>query len=62
MRMIDLKQKAAHKEYAIAGGAFSPSVFARFTVGSNYYNTAFSARQLRDNIGNMWALASPFPC
>ena len=47
IRMIDLKQKAAHKEYAIAGGAFSPSVFARFTVGSNYYNTAFSARQLR---------------
>ena len=46
--MIDLKQKAAHKEYAIAGGAFSPSVFARFTVGSNYYNTAFSARQLRE--------------
>ena len=35
IRMIDLKQKAAHKEYAIAGGAFSPSVFARFTVGSN---------------------------
>lgn len=62
IRMIDLKQKAAHKEYAIAGGAFSPSVFARFTVGSNYYNTAFSARQLRDNIGNMWVLASPFPC
>ena len=50
IRMIDLKQKAAHKEYAIAGGAFSPSVFARFTVGSNYYNTAFSARQLRDNM------------
>ena len=54
IRMIDLKQKAAHKEYAIAGGAFSPSVFARFTVGSNYYNTAFSARQC-----GCWHLLSP---
>lgn len=44
--MISLKQKAARKEYAMAGGAFSPSVYARFTVGSNFYNTAFSARQL----------------
>ena len=59
--MIDLKQKAAHKEYAIAGGAFSPSVFARFTVGSNYYNTAFSARQLRDNIGKYVGVGISFP-
>ena len=51
MRMIDLKRKAARKEYAMAGGTFSPSVYARFTVGSNFYNTVFSARQLRDNIG-----------
>ena len=61
IRMIDLKQKAAHKEYAIAGGAFSPSVFARFTVGSNYYNTAFSARQLRDNIGKYVGVGISFP-
>ena len=61
IRMIDLKQKAAHKEYAIAGGAFSPSVFARFTVGANYYNTAFSARQLRDNIGKYVGVGISFP-
>lgn len=61
IRMIDLKQKAAHKEYAIAGGAFSPSVFARFIVGSNYYNTAFSARQLRDNIGKYVGVGISFP-
>lgn len=36
MRMIDLKRKAARKEYAMAGGTFSPSVYARFTVGSNF--------------------------
>ena len=61
MRMISLKQKAARKEYAMAGGAFSPSVYGRFTVGSNFYNTAFSARQLRDNIGKYIGIGISFP-
>lgn len=61
MRMIDLKRKAARKEYAMAGGAFSPSVYARFTVGSNFYNTFFSARQLRDNIGKYVGIGISFP-
>lgn len=61
MRMIDLKQKAARKAYAMGGGAFSPSVCARFTVGSNFYNTAFSARQLRDNIGKYIGIGISFP-
>ena len=52
MRMISLKQKAARKEYAMAG---------RFTVGSNFYNTAFSARQLRDNIGKYIGIGISFP-
>lgn len=61
MRMIGLKQKAARKEYAMAGGAFSPSVYARFTVGSNFYNTAFSTQQLRDNIGKYIGIGISFP-
>ena len=61
MRMIDLKRKAARKEYAMAGGTFSPSVYARFTVGSNFYNTVFSARQLRDNIGKYVGIGISFP-
>lgn len=61
MRMIDLEQKAARKAYAMGGGAFSPSVYARFTVGSNFYNTAFSARQLRDNIGKYIGIGISFP-
>lgn len=61
MRMIDLKQKTARKEYAMAGGAFSPTVYARFTVGSNFYNTTFSARQLRDNIGKYVGIGISFP-
>lgn len=61
MRMIDLKQKAAHKEYAIAGGAFSPSIYARFSVGSNYFNTRFSAQQLRNNVGKYIGIGISFP-
>lgn len=61
MRMIDLKQKTARKEYAMAGGALSPTVYARFTVGSNFYNTTFSARQLRDNIGKYVGIGISFP-
>ncbi|WP_349894894.1 TolC family protein [Bacteroides caccae] len=34
---------------------------ARFTVGSNFYNTAFSARQLRDNIGKYIGIGISFP-
>lgn len=61
MRMLGLKQKAARKEYAMAGGAFSPSVYARFTVRSNFYNTIFSAGQLRDNIGKYIGIGISFP-
>lgn len=61
MRMMGLKQKAARKEYAMAGGAFSPSVYARFTIGSNFYNTAFSTQQLRDNIGKYIGIGISFP-
>ena len=46
MRMIDLKRKAARKEYAMAGGTFSPSVYAR---------------QLRDNIGKYVGIGISFP-
>ena len=61
MHVIGLKQKAARKEYAMTGGAFSPSVYARFTVGSNFYDTFFSARQLRDNVGKYIGIGISFP-
>lgn len=56
-----MKQKATHKEHAIAGGAFSSSIFIRFAVGSNYYNIAFSARQLRDSIGRCVGVGISLP-
>lgn len=61
LRMIDLKLKAARKQYAMAGGAFAPSIYARFSIGSNFYNTTFSARQLRDNVGKYVGIGISLP-
>lgn len=61
MRLTGLKQRAARKEYAMAGGAFLPSVFAHFTVGSDYYNTFFSASQLRANVGRYIGIGISLP-
>lgn len=61
IRMMELKHKAARKEFAMTGGAFAPSVYARFTVGSNFYNTLYSAGQLRDNIGKYIGIGISFP-
>lgn len=61
MRMIELKRKAARKEYAIGGGAFSPTVYARFTMGSNFYHSFFSSQQIRDNMGKYIGIGISFP-
>lgn len=50
MRMMELRQRAARKEYAMAGGKFSPTVFARFSMASRYLD-GFSTKQLNDNLG-----------
>ena len=60
MKKIDLQQRAARKEYAMAGGKFSPSVYARFKVGSDYYN-GFSSHQLKNNIGKYIGIGISFP-
>lgn len=60
MRMIEWKRKAARKEYAIGGGSFSPTVYARFTVGSNFYHSFFSSQQIRDNMGKYIGIGISF--
>ena len=61
MRALEWKQKAVRKEYAMAGGAFSPSVYARLAIGTNCYNTFFSTSQFRDNVGRYIGLGVSFP-
>lgn len=60
MRMIELRQKAARKEFAMAGGRFSPSVYARFSMSSRYLD-GFSSKQLRDNLGKYIGIGVSFP-
>ena len=61
MRALEWEQKATRKAYAIAGGAFSPTFFARFTIGSNCNDTFFSSRQFRDNMGRYIGVGVSFP-
>ncbi len=61
VRLMDLKQQAARKEYAVAGGAFAPSFYVRLTVGSNFSHTLFSARQLREHMGRYVGFGISFP-
>lgn len=60
-RMMELQQRAARKEFAMAGGLFSPSIYASFSVASYYSGTGFSGRQLRDNLGRYVGLGISIP-
>lgn len=61
MRSLEWRQKAVRKEYAMAGGAFSPTVYARFSIGSNCNDTFFSSKQFRDNLGKYVGIGISFP-
>lgn len=61
LKMIELSQRAASRQCAIARGRFFPSVYLCFSVGSNYSNTFFSSRQLRDNVGKYVGVGFSFP-
>lgn len=61
MKMAGLSVSAARKRYAMEKGKFFPSVYLCFSAGSNFYNTTFSSRQLRDNIGKYIGFGISFP-
>lgn len=61
MSALEWKQRAARKAFAVAGGAFSPSVYARFSMGSYSHNAFFSSRQFGDNMGKYVGIGISFP-
>lgn len=61
MQALEWRQRVVQKEYAIAAGAFSPSIYARFSIGSNCNGTFFSANQFRDNFGKYIGVGISFP-
>ena len=41
-KRMEMWERAARKEYAVTLGQFSPTIFARFSWGSDFYNSLFS--------------------
>lgn len=60
-QLMQLRQRAARKEYAMAAGLFSPSVYARFSLGSYYSGSGFSGKQLRENMGQYVGVGISIP-
>lgn len=58
--IVGLEQKAARKQYAMAGGALSPSVYLRFSMQSRTLD-GFSATQLNNNLGKYIGVGVSFP-
>lgn len=60
-KRMEMWEKAARKEYAVALGQFSPTIFARFSWGSDFYNSLFSLHQLRDHWNKYVGVGISFP-
>ncbi len=60
-KRMEMWERAARKEYAVALGQFSPTIFARFSWGSDFYNSLFSLHQLRDHWNKYIGVGISFP-
>lgn len=60
-KRLELWERAARKEYAVALGQLSPTIFARFSWTSDYYDTLFSLKQIQDHRNNYVGIGISFP-
>lgn len=60
-KRLEAWERAAKKEYSITLGQFSPSVYARFSWSSDYYNSLYSLRQLQDHRSSYVGIGISFP-
>lgn len=60
-RRMEMWERAAHKEYTAALGGFSPTIYARFSFGSDFYESLYSLRQLRDRWNKYIGIGISFP-
>lgn len=58
---MEMWEQAVSKEYAIARGQFSPTIYARFSWGSDFYESLYSLRQLRDRWNKYIGIGISFP-
>lgn len=58
---MEMGERALCKEYAVALGEFSPTIYARFSWGSDFYESLYSLRQLRDRWNKYIGIGISFP-
>lgn len=60
LQQMELRQRAARKAYAVAGGAFSPTIFTRFAVNTHSFDL-FSSKQFNNNLGKYIGIGVSIP-
>lgn len=60
-KRMEMWEQAAREDFAVALGQLSPTIYARFSWNSNYYNSMFSMEQLRDNRNKYVGIGISFP-
>lgn len=60
-KRMEMREKAARKEYATALGQFSPTIYGCFSWASDYYDSLYSLSQLRDRRNNYIGIGISFP-
>ena len=60
-KKMEMWERIARKELAIASGQFSPTIYARFSWGSDFYNSLFSLHQIRDHWNKYIGVGVSFP-
>lgn len=60
-KRMEMWERAARKEYAVALGQFSPTIYARFSWNSDFYNSLYSLHQLRDHWNKYVGIGISFP-
>ena len=60
LQQMELRQRAARKAYAVAGGKFSPTIFTRFAVNTHSFDL-FSSKQFNNNLGKYIGIGISIP-
>lgn len=60
-KKMEMWERIARKELAIASGQFSPTIYARFSWGADFYNSLFSLHQIRDHWNKYIGVGVSFP-
>lgn len=60
-KKMEMWERAARKELAVAFGQLSPTIYARFSWGADFYNSLFSLHQIHDHWNKYIGVGVSFP-